>query len=47
MTTPEERQLATIRARRRKQRREAGRATLILAGALVGFLGVALAILYL
>ena len=45
--TAEERQLATIRARRRKQRREAGRATLILAVALVGILGIALAILYL
>ena len=42
--TAEERQLATIRARRREQRRGAGRATLILACALVALVGFALAI---
>ena len=41
--TAEERQLATIRARRREQRRDAGRATLIVACALAGLLGIVFA----
>ena len=45
MTTPEERQLATIRARRREQRRDAGFAFLIAACALVALVGGVFAIL--